>query len=188
MSRAIFIDIETNGLDPERHSVVEVAVVVVGAGDRIVQEFSSLADPGPTALMATEPEALRVNGLTIEEIQAAPPAVEVARKLKECLDGYKDYPIHAYHRNFDEDFLRRPPWEVKGLWGECVMEAAAKVMEYAGALRSRRHGKPKYPTLTEAAHYFGVAVEGLHRGLLDAKLLHRVYSALLRVRENVEDY
>jgi len=182
------VDVETTGLRPEVHSVVEVGAVALSGNGDLISQFSSLAYPGEEALRDADPEALRVNGLTIEEIQAAPPAVEVARKLKECLDGYKDYPIHAYHRNFDEDFLRRPPWEVKGLWGECVMEAAAKVMEYAGALRSRRHGKPKYPTLTEAAHYFGVAVEGLHRGLLDAKLLHRVYSALLRVRENVEDY
>ena len=187
MSRGIFVHIETNGLDPDRHSVVQVAVAIAGPGDRIVREFSSLANPGEPALLETEPEALRVNGLLIEEIQAAPPAEEVARKLTACLDDYRDYPIHAYHRAFSAGFLGRPPWEVEGTWGESVMEAAAKMMAFAGALRSRRR-EAKFPTLTESAHYFGVAVEGLHRGLLDAKLLHRVYSALLRMRENGEDY
>jgi DNA polymerase III epsilon subunit-like protein len=65
------------------------------------------------------------------------------------------------------------------------MLAAMRVIGAAGALRRRTTGDFKWPTLDEAASFFGVSRVACHRALDDARTAARVHRALL-LREEEE--
>lgn len=178
------VDVETTGKQAPQAHVIEVAAVVIDESYREIAHFESLANPGEEALRAADPEALRVNQITIEMIRQAPPAEIVAGKLNDFLDVYWGATFHAFNNEFDLQFLKLPPWMIRPRrWGECVMNAAMEFMARAQALRIRDDGKPKWPKLTEAAAFFKVPYEGGHRALHDCRVSGRIHAAILKERE-----
>jgi DNA polymerase-3 subunit epsilon len=177
LSSRIFVDVETTGLRPEVHRVVEVgAVLLSGKGD-LISEFSSLVNPGEEALRNADPEALRVNRITLEEIRGAPTADQVERVFREWRALHPRALLHAYHKPFDAGFLARAPWSIEnGAWGECVLQAAQDQM-----------GFQKRPKLGDAARFFGIPIGPRHRSLPDARLAGAVYIEVLKIRENLDN-
>jgi DNA polymerase-3 subunit epsilon len=55
----LFTDVETSGLDPERHEITQVAAVVV---DRAFKEHAWLEYKLPFDVKAADPESLKING------------------------------------------------------------------------------------------------------------------------------
>ena len=172
------MDVETTGLRPEVHSVVEVGAVALSGNGDLISQFSSLAYPGEEALRDADPEALRVNGITLEEIREAPPIGQVARALWEWRALLHPTALfHAYNKPFDSGFLARPPWDIgPAAWGECVLVAAQDQM-----------GFQKRPKLDDAARFFGIPIGPRHRSLPDARLAGAVYLEVLKIRENADN-
>lgn len=107
-----FVDTETTGLDPNKHEVIDVAVVF----DREVAErlaIPYLSYEGdyafftskikPQRLQDAEPKALEVNGYTDEAWADAASPQEVAAKLCEIL---KDAVLCGHNVNFDAGFIQ----------------------------------------------------------------------------------
>jgi DNA polymerase-3 subunit epsilon/CBS domain-containing protein len=184
MDPIIIVDVETTGKRSHTaHVVAAAAVILDGMTLEERDSFSTLANPGEEGLRLASPEAMAVNGLTVDELRAAPPAEEAARLFREFIDQYHGR-VHAFNNGFDMWFLARAPWCLpSGRWGECVMLAAAEVMGRAGVLSTRYPGaKPKWPRLDEAASFFGIPHVARHSALGDAKTAARVYAEILRRR------
>lgn len=172
------VDIETTGLDPERHRIVEVAVV--GLADRHCCAWSSLVrqDGGEV-----DCQALAVNGLTLESLQQAPDEASVIRRVAETLTG--NYPpafkqirtgpgtiLAAHHIPFDLAFLnaafRRhglPEWRGDFI---CTRSLAALTMP---ELPDRRLGT--------VAAALGITPGRGHRALEDAQVTAQILEGLL---------
>jgi len=177
------LDTETTGLDATQAHIVEVGAVVLGHDLKEVASFSTLANPGPEALDRADPEAMRIHGIPMEEILAAPPAADAAKELRRFLDAYPGT-LHAFPVSFDMNFLKRPPWNIRDDWGKCVQWGATEFMNKAGALERFSDGKPRWARLSAAAKFFGVAQEGAHRALTDARTAALVMAEILtRLRE-----
>jgi DNA polymerase III epsilon subunit-like protein len=114
-----FIDVETTGLDPNRHEVIDVAVVFDGNLVRQIeapwvlhlrQEEPDIAvwhtRIRPERIEDAEPKALEVNGYNEFQWAKAPTAAAVAPIIETLLTRAGADPIICGHNvTFDRDFL-----------------------------------------------------------------------------------
>ncbi|HPE84789.1 MAG TPA: 3'-5' exonuclease [Chlamydiales bacterium] len=85
----IFLDTETNGLNPRRHCPLEIAIVIqnLQSGKEYASYEAIIAQP-QSKWDQSDTESLAVNGFTWEEVQAGKPidlvASEILALLKSC--------------------------------------------------------------------------------------------------------
>jgi len=111
MTKTLYLDTETTGLDSLKHGLIQLALIVDIDGE-IQEEKNWHIRPFKGDLVANE--ALEVNGLTMEDLKGFPPADEVFKELLKFLGQYVDkfdrndkfYPA-GYNVSFDMGFLKR---------------------------------------------------------------------------------
>lgn len=81
--KGIFLDLETNGLDCDQHSVLEVAVVIVDMHTMTcIDEYSALVKCSEKQFtIGSDPEALKVNGITLKDVLNAKTAMSIHNDL-----------------------------------------------------------------------------------------------------------
>ena len=112
MITKIFYDVETTGVNYKKHSMHQLAGLVE-VDDEVVETFNFKMRPHPKAEIT--PKALRICGVTEEEITAYPPAAVTHRKFKNMLSRHvntydtasKAYLVGFNNRFFDDQFLRK---------------------------------------------------------------------------------
>lgn len=84
----IFLDIETNGLNPFKHQVLEIALSIVDMETGVSKEhFEAIIQQPESAWKNSDRESLKINGFTWDEIRQGRPCEEVAgiiEKMFEC--------------------------------------------------------------------------------------------------------
>lgn len=96
----IFVDVESTGLTPTTHEVLQVAVIREDPTTGTVTRFETKIKP--TRIGWAEPKALEVNGYTPEAWADAPTAEEVLPLLRPYLEKGI---LVAHNVNFDRSFL-----------------------------------------------------------------------------------
>lgn len=81
----IFLDTETNGLNPFHHKVIEIAykIIDVKTGD-VKEEYQTVVYQPPEKWDKSDPSSLKVNGFTWEEISAGKPAKTVGQEVTDA--------------------------------------------------------------------------------------------------------
>ena len=188
MQPIVVTDVETTGKRTPAARVIEVAAVVLDSTLKEIDLFHTLTNPGEEALRFAAPEALRKNGITLEEIRSGIPIAEAGPQLRTFLQKYPGASMHAFNNEFDQWFLERDPWNVPvKSWGECIMLASMELMERAGVLETVRGGKTKWPSLEQAAKFFAVPRDESHRAIPDTRVAAKIYGEILRRRESGEE-
>ena len=108
----IYLDIETTGTDVRKHSIFEIAGIIE-VDEKVKERFEYKVAPHPKCQI--DPEALKLCGVTEEEIRAYPDMGTIHRLFTSLLSCYidkfdrKDKAIIVGYNNrsFDEPFLRR---------------------------------------------------------------------------------
>ncbi|ROO89671.1 DNA polymerase-3 subunit epsilon [Actinocorallia herbida] len=159
------VDVETSGIDRNRHRVLSLAVIVLDADGWPVEEYTTLLNPG------CDPGPVHVHGLTREKLAGAPRFEDVAEHTAELLRGKV---MVAHNAQFDHGFLTRE-------FGALGMPMP--VRHSLCTLRLNRKLRP--PTAdfklgTLAAHY-GVRQEHAHDALDDARVLAGILRGSLAV-------
>jgi len=111
----VWVDLEMTGLDPERHHIVEIAVIVTDGALERVQEGPDLVVTAPAgALEAMDPVVVRMHEASglIGEIRAATLTVgqaesQVLRFLTEHVPDSRSAPLAGNSVHADRAFLRR---------------------------------------------------------------------------------
>lgn len=99
----VFVDVETTGLDPERHELIEVAAVRVHPHTlEPIDHASARVRPG--RLADADPRALEVNGYTDEAWRDAVTLQAALRQVAPLLDGAV---VAGHNVGFDWAFLSR---------------------------------------------------------------------------------
>ena len=99
--RFAVVDVETSGLDPHRHRLLQVGVVLLDGNGTVIDRWSSLVRPRSRWLDRVGPTQL--HGITRRAVRSAPPAGEVLTRLAQSLDGAI---FVAHNAPFDLAFLR----------------------------------------------------------------------------------
>jgi DNA polymerase-3 subunit epsilon len=156
------VDVETTGLVPGTDRVVEVAVVRTDAHGAVVDEWSTLVDPGG------DPGASDIHGITLADLHGAATFAEVAPELARRLDGRI---LVAHNLPFDAAFLaaeQRP--SLRGATGGlCTLQLSRAVL-----------GRPAGGwSLGALCTEVGVPLDDAHRALADARATAGLLEALL---------
>lgn len=97
----IFLDIETTGLDPEIHKIIEIGCAKVNNGE-IIDTFSRLIDPKESL----KNEIKRITGITDDELYEK--GVTFEKAMSEFLNFIEDNPIVGHNVIFfDIPFIER---------------------------------------------------------------------------------
>ncbi|MBC9957855.1 exonuclease domain-containing protein [Yimella sp. cx-51] len=90
------LDVETSGLDPRRHRVLQVAITQLDAHGEVQQVWSSLVNPG------VDPGPVDLHGLTAERLAGAPSYAQLATHVADLVRGRV---VVAHNAGFDWAFL-----------------------------------------------------------------------------------
>ena len=166
----VVVDVETTGLAPGRHRLIEVGAVIIRDGDPVAS-FSQLINPGRHI-----PQFItRFTGISEKMVARRPPASEVLPRLREFIG---ERPIVGHNVGFDLGFLNfetehaglAQPFPVDGI------DTIGLARRFIPGLR--RAGLDRVAT---ALH---LPVTTRHRALADARLTGQVFALLLaRARE-----
>ncbi|MFM7730257.1 MAG: exonuclease domain-containing protein [Flavobacteriales bacterium] len=146
-------DIETTGSHASGNSIIEIGVVLFD-GERVVDEFHSLIDPG----IPLPPFITKLTGIDDDMLKGAPPFHQIADALEEVMEGAV---FVAHNVGFDFSFIRAEFAAIGRAWNPsrlCTMRLARKA--YPGL---RSYG------LGHLCHFFEIENADAHRALSDAR-------------------
>jgi DNA polymerase-3 subunit epsilon len=172
MSRSVLFDTETTGLDPMAGDrIIEIAALELVGDLPTGRRFHKFVHPGRDIAE----DAVRVHGITLDQLKDAPLFDEVAEALLEFLG---DGPLIAHNAAFDFSFLNaefsrlgRPSLSAERM--VCTLELA----------RQKFPGLPN--SLDALCRRFGIDLSErtTHNALLDCRLLAEVYVELTGGRQ-----
>ncbi len=154
-SPLVFVDLETTGATATHDRVTEVGVVTVDRG-RLVDEWSTLVNPG----MSIPPAIQSLTGITNDMVRPAPSFAEIARTLRERLEGRL---FVAHNARFDYGFLKNEFRRIGVAFGPkvlCTVKLSRRLYP-----SERRHN------LDALLARHDIACAARHRALGDARAL-----------------
>ena len=149
------VDLETTGGHAVHNRVIEAAVVVLSGG-RVVEEFSTLVNPGTRIPYAIQ----QFTGITEAMVGDAPPFADVAGELSARLEGRL---FVAHNVRFDYGFLRS---EFRRL-GIRFRAPLLCTVRLSRALTPGIRGH----NLDAVMERYGIGCDARHRALGDARVL-----------------
>lgn len=187
-----FFDTETTGLPdwsspsdaPHQPHVIQAAGLLCDHLGNELDEWSTLIQPGPGAVMA--PEAFNAHGISLEKAQAeGVPLAEAWQRFAGLVDRAEG--IVGHNISFDIRMMRIASAKLNGVkWdseipSRCTMKMATKILNLPPTERmkaaGRFHAKP--PNLTECVRFFfNEDHGGAHDALADVRASKRVYFAI----------
>jgi len=164
-ARFAVVDVETSGLSPRRHRILQVAVVSVDIDGEIVDRWSSYVRPrwrrvGPR----------HIHGLTATALRSSPRFRVVAPELARRLDGVI---LVAHNESFDWAFIRRALRRARIAHPDQQRLCTMRLSRSLDPLRQQSH------RLADVAERYGVALEHAHDARADAEATARVLPHLL---------
>ena len=166
----VVFDLETTGVSPIYDEVVEISGVKVKGG-KVIEEFSSLVNPGRSIPRA----ASRVNGITDDMVRDEPFFTEVLSDFFQFVgdDVLVGHNIHS----FDMKFLYR---DADKFYGRIPGN------DYVDTLSVARSCLPQlsHHRLVDLASFYGISAEGAHRALNDCHMNQQVFEHLGKEMED----
>lgn len=105
--KVVFVDTETGGLDPLKHSLLSIGVAIVQDGAVVDTMYTLVREPEIIA----EESALKINGLTVDEVyeKGVTPlqAVNMLVSLLQKNGIFKNAQFAAHNAPFDKPFVKR---------------------------------------------------------------------------------
>jgi DNA polymerase-3 subunit epsilon len=164
------VDLETTGGSSAHHRIIEVGVVHLRGG-RIVEEWSSLVNPG----MRIPPSIAAFTGIDNAMVADAPRFEDLAAALHERLDGQL---FVAHNARFDYGFLRQ---EYRRLGRRFRSRVLCSVK-----LSRRLHPGERGHGLDAVMTRHGLGCSARHRALGDARVVAEFLALLRRERDPAE--
>ncbi|UWH95564.1 MAG: exonuclease [Bacteriophage sp.] len=181
--KLVFFDLETTGTNPGKHGIHQISGQIVIDG--VVKEsFDFHVQPNPKALI--EEEALKVGGVTREQILAYPPMQQVYQEFVAMLGKYVDkfnkkdkfFLVGYNNAAFDNQFLRGFFLQNGDVYfGSWFWSNSIDVMVLASAYLATRRPEMENFKLSTVAKTLGIVVndDSLHDAMYDIELTKAVF-------------
>lgn len=164
----LVVDVETTGLVPEEHRVIELALVAV-SDRRIVSVDSWLLDPE----CEVSPEITKITGIRPEDLQGQPRFADIAGTVAARLRSASH--LVAYNAPFDSNFVEHE-LDRAGVSVLLTERTWIDPLVWIKEVDKFERGKK----LTEACARRRIAVDGdAHRAGADAQLAAKLLAAIL---------
>lgn len=180
--RLLFIDTETGGLDPDKHSLLSLAMVI-WEDRKIIDSTEILVNDG---ILSATVEALAVNKIDLEKHKHS--ALPSSRALDEILSFIgKHFPHHGkitlagHNIHFDAGFLKRFFSANGKNFSEYFSHRMIDTSSILHYLYLSGSIKQKAISSDEAFDLFDIKVEGRHTALGDTIATAELFTKLLRL-------
>jgi DNA polymerase III epsilon subunit-like protein len=175
MGQLVFIDLETTGLDVDRHGIIELGCIFETDGQREPEDFQALANPGD---VEHNTDAARVHNIPRHAIDAALPLSDILQRFdSSCTD---DAIISGWNTKFDEAFLYKAYqlYDIKWRFDYHIFDVWSlyKRLQLIGKLPPGLH-----LGLGTIAEHYNIVRDGEdhHRALSDIEWTWRLYRLAL---------
>tara|TARA_Y100001970_G_scaffold151770_1_gene185870 strand:+ start:22935 stop:23678 length:744 start_codon:yes stop_codon:yes gene_type:complete len=178
MSKQIILDTETTGLEYKQgHRVIEIGCVEIENRKLSGREFHTYLNPG----RESDPEALKIHGLTSEFLQDKPSFNEVYKDFIKFIKGHE---LLIHNADFDIGFLDN---EIKLLSKELprVSESVERVIDTLHVAREKHPGQRNSLDALVDRYSISGFDRDLHGALLDSKILASVYLSMTGGQTNL---
>jgi len=181
-NRLLFIDTETGGLDPLKHSLLSVGMVVWENMNIIASEEIMIND----GVLSVTPEALAINGLDTEQIRqtGVTPAIATERIVAftgKHFEGYGKITLAGHNVHFDAGFIARLlagcNRNLHDLFSHRMVDTSS-ILHYLYLSGQIKH---KAVSSDDAFELFGIKAEGRHTALGDAIATAKLFNELLNL-------
>ena len=98
--RFVILDLETTGLDPSRHEIIEIGAIRVNRNSTTHDTFQTLVIPRKSP----SKKIVEITGITKEMLHAE--GVEIREAMVELVKFIGDLPLVTFNAEFDMAFLR----------------------------------------------------------------------------------
>ncbi|MDP2235012.1 MAG: 3'-5' exonuclease [Bacteroidales bacterium] len=183
MTKILFFDVETTGLDSKIHGMHQLSGILEIDGEP-VKTFDFKINPAPH--LQIDQEALKISGKTIDEIRAYPSEAEVYRRFIAMLLNYIDkfnkldkaflagWNNAAFDNGFLRAFFERNGDKYFGSWfWSNPLDVMVLATEY---LLNERSTMLNFKLMTVAAFLLGGIDESkLHDATYDIELTRNIY-------------
>jgi DNA polymerase-3 subunit epsilon len=174
-----FIDVETTGLDADKHEIIQLACVLakqtprVGKGPEvsIIEEFELKI--APTRLQDAEPDALRINGFNEMEWVFA---IDLKNAMEHLAKKAKGAIMVAHNLTFDDAFIQKA-FKSTGVENTLHFQKL-DTLSLAFAQHYNKGDVDKY-SLRYLCELYGIKNERAHTALADTKALFEVYKKMM---------
>jgi len=168
----VFIDLETTGLDREKHEIVELGCLRVnGENFEIIEEYS--AKVKPTHMETADSKALEINGYSKEKWKEAEDLKDVLEKVAVMAEGGM---IAGWNVSFDwafiEDGFRRFNIKSKFNYHKVDVQSIAYAVLY-------NDPEVKNLRMREVALHFGIKLGDVHSATEDIKITYDLFKKLM---------
>ena len=184
--KAFYFDLETTGVNFWQHGIHQISGAIEIDGE-VKESFDFKVAPHPKAKI--EDEALKVGGVTLEQIQAYPPMVQVYSEIIAMLSKYVDkynkkdkffligYNNAAFDNQFFRAFFVQNNDQYFGSW---FWSSSLDVMVLATQhLKEQRHLMTDFKLKTVAAQLgFDIDETKLHDAEYDIMLTRAIYQTV----------
>ncbi len=182
-----FCDLETTGLDPAKHGIWSIALILQVNG-KVLDKLDYRCRPFVQDIV--DPEALKIGHTSAEQIIQYPKPTDIYQALTIKLGCHVDkydrsdkFHFIGYNALFDYQFLRRF-WEKNSdqWFGSWFWHPPIDIMTIAGAaLMDKRHLLANFRQSTVYEHLFGdpPPVHQLHSAIHDVQLTMALYDLLV---------
>ena len=182
--KVLFIDTETGGRDPGKHSLLSVALVI-WEDMKIIDSLEILINDG---ILSVTKEALEINRIDLEEHKKnAISSLEAIRRIKVFTGKHfaprEKITLAGHNVHFDADFLKllfsRNNQNFSDLFSHRIIDTSSILhfLFLSGQI------KDKAVSSDEAFDLFGIEVEGRHTALGDAIATAKLFSELLQINQ-----
>jgi ATP-dependent DNA helicase DinG len=163
----LFLDLETTGLNPETHQIIEVAAIrrTLSGGAR---EYQTLVNPG----VSIDPFIQRLTGISDEMTQTAPILSDIQPELEDLLEGVF---LVAHQASFDVSFLEA------GLGIRIERKYVIDTIELTKVLFPQLSSY----SLRSLVRHFQLPVEPCHRAMADTQALQQLFYFLVSYAQSL---
>lgn len=161
--RFVVFDLETTGLDPSKHEVIEIGAIRVNRDSNVHDTFQAVIKP----TKRIPRKITEITGISQDVVEREGEPLESA--LRSFLNFTEDLPLVTFNAEFDMAFLYRAATQ-RGLTVSNPVSCALKMARRAWP------GRKSY-RLSDLAKEGGLSTDSAHRALDDCKRTLIVYSA-----------
>ena len=163
----VVIDIETSGLNPEEHEIIELGAILVEA-HKIKERFSVLVQPQKDIAEQIENITGITNAMLREE------GVDISIAMQRFIAFMDGLPVVAHNADFDYSFLRKA-------CALCNLPLFSNRSICTLILSRRKIRKVDNYKLITLAKHFGIPTTKMHRGLADCEITYQLYEKLINL-------
>lgn len=170
----IILDIETTGLDPDKHEIIEIGCLVVDPQTlEVIAEYSSKVQP--KHLETADPQALEINKFSLEAWKEAKPLGEVMREFNMFAPG--GVPA-GFNVSFDRGFIEKAAREEEVELTIDYHWVDVMSLVYEGLFSDKRFEGLEKLGLTHVCEVLGISHREAHTAMGDARATLEVYRCL----------